>query len=37
MLKVSIMEITETGFELEKEIKILDIIQEIVPNNSWIK
>lgn len=31
------MEITERGFTLEKEIQILDIIQEIVPNNSWIK
>ena len=31
------MEITDKGFKLEKEIQILDIIQEIVPNNSWIK
>ena len=37
MLKISVMEIKNGGFSVEKEIQILDIIQEIVPNNSWIK
>ena len=37
MLKVSIMQITDQNFQLEKEICILEIIKEIVPATSWVK
>jgi hypothetical protein len=37
MLKVSIMQITDIGFQLKKEICILNIIKELVPGTSWVK